>query len=98
MYRLGIEGILGLRRQGSILRFRPSIPSEWQEFQILYRYGKACYQIRVENPDGSEHGVKSVTLDGNDLPDRVVPLKDDGLSHAVRVVMGEQDPGAASTL
>jgi len=97
MYRLGIEGILGLRRQGSILRFRPSIPREWHEFQILYHYGKACYQIRVENPDGSEHGVKSVTLDGNDLPDRVVPLKDDGLDHVVHVVMGEEDPGAAST-
>jgi cellobiose phosphorylase len=94
MYRLGVEGILGLHRQGSVLQIRPSVPSEWQEFQIVYRYGEACYQICVENPDGSEHGVKSVTLDDNDLPDRVVPLKDDGLDHTIVVVMGEEDVGS----
>jgi hypothetical protein len=42
----------------------------------------------VENPKGVERGVASVTLDGAELPDKVVPLADDGRTHEVRVVMG----------
>jgi cyclic beta-1,2-glucan synthetase len=88
MYRLGIEGILGLRRRGSALQFKPSIPGEWEMVQIAYRYGEACYQIRIENPDGVQGGVRSVALDGDDLPDQTLPLADDGQEHEVRVVMG----------
>jgi cyclic beta-1,2-glucan synthetase len=89
MYRLGVEGILGLRRQGKALQFKPSIPGEWQSFQITYRYGDSYYQVRVENPDGVETGVRKVILDGDDLVDLIVPLDDDGQEHEVRVVMGK---------
>ena len=92
MYRLGIEGILGVQRAGATLRIAPRISSHWQRFQVDYRFGDACYRIRVENPDAVEQGVQRVVLDGNDLPDphdvRVVPLRDDGQEHDVRIVMG----------
>ena len=90
MYRVGIEGILGLHRQGSALQIKPSIPGEWRTFKITYRYGESCYQIRVENPDGVETGVRNVILDGDDLADQIVTMEDDGQEHEVKVVMGTQ--------
>jgi cyclic beta-1,2-glucan synthetase len=93
MYRLGIEGILGFRRQGRTLQFRPSIPGEWRTFKITYRYGDSCYQIRVENPDGVETGVRNVILDGDDLADQIVIMEDDGKEHKVQVVMGTEVRG-----
>jgi cyclic beta-1,2-glucan synthetase len=88
MYRLGIEGILGLHREGNTLQISPSISGEWESFQVVYRHGETRYRIQVENPDGVENGVKSVTLDGRDLANRTVPLDDDSQEHRVRVVMG----------
>lgn len=88
MYRLGIEAILGLCRDGSTLRVDPCIPSDWESFSIEYRYGDASYRIVVRNPDGVQHGVQRVMLDGEDLPDEIVPLAHDGESHAVEVWLG----------
>jgi cyclic beta-1,2-glucan synthetase len=88
MYRLGIEGILGVQRAGDALEIDPRVRSDWRSFQVVYRFGDARYRIRVENPDAVEQGVQRVVLDGNDLPDRTVPLDDDGQDHDVRVVMG----------
>jgi cyclic beta-1,2-glucan synthetase len=88
MYRLGLEGILGLRRRGDTLYFDPHIPGDWEGFEIVYRYGDARYQVQVENPRSVERGVQKVFLDGRELSDRDIPLEDDGKEHNVRVVMG----------
>ena len=66
----------------------PRIASDWEGFEVEYRFGESCYRIRVENPDRVEQGVRKVVLDGDDLSGRVVPLDDDGHEHDVRVVMG----------
>jgi cyclic beta-1,2-glucan synthetase len=89
MYRLGIEGILGIQRRGDALRIDPRISKEWDGFEAIYRYGDSRYRIEVENPDGVEHGVQSVALDGEEQPDLDVALEDDGQEHEVRVVMGQ---------
>ena len=47
MYRLGLEGILGLRREGANLALTPRLPSHWQGFTATYRYGRTCYNIQV---------------------------------------------------
>ena len=88
MYRLGVEAILGLRREGNSLRLRPCIPRDWSGYTLVYRYGATSYEIRVDNPDAVSRGVKRVTLDGEALPDGCVPLLDDGGQHEVRVRMG----------
>jgi cellobiose phosphorylase len=88
MYRLGIEAILGLRRAGETLRIDPRISSNWESFQVDYRFGDARYRIQVENPDAVEQGVQKVVLDGENLSDGVIPLRSDGQDHDVRVVMG----------
>lgn len=88
MYRLGVEAILGLHRQGNTLRIDPCIPGKWESFQATYRFHNAVYHIRVENPAHASHGVKETWLDGALLEGNTLPLKQDGMQHQVRVVMG----------
>jgi len=88
MYRLGLEGILGVRRRGDELVVRPTIPSGWSGFSLTYRYGRTTYHIRVDNPQGVQQGVQEVTLDGVSLPGEHIRLSPDGGEHAVHVRMG----------
>lgn len=88
MYRLGVEAILGLQRVGTTLVVTPCIPKAWSGYTICYRYGQAVYEIRVENPEGINRGVRSLTLDGAFVPDNVIPLVDDGVTHQVILTLG----------
>jgi cellobiose phosphorylase len=88
MYRLGLEGILGIRRCGNALRIRPCVPSGWSSYEVTYRFGSAVYHIQVENPRATCVGVARIALDGVALPGDEVPLHDDGRRHEVQVTMG----------
>ena len=88
LYRLGAEGILGLRRSGDRLTVDPCIPTSWEGFTVTYRFGSATYDIRVQNPRGVSRGVSEVTLDGVAMGAEGVPLRDDGKHHAVHVFLG----------
>ena len=89
MYRLGVEGILGLRRAGDRLWLDPRIPAHWTSYRLSYRHGDSCYEIVVENPDGVEQGVVAISLDGEQLVDGdEIPLTADGGTHRVVVRMG----------
>jgi cyclic beta-1,2-glucan synthetase len=95
MVRLGLEGILGLRRLGDRLEISPCIPAVWPGYQIRYRHGRALYRIEVQNPQGATRGVSQLWLDGKALEEKAVPLRDDGEQHEVRVLMGEPEPAEA---
>jgi cyclic beta-1,2-glucan synthetase len=88
MYRLGLEAILGITKVGKALRINPCIPRHWPGFKVDYRFGTAQYKINVENPNNVNQGIRQVLLDGNPLPDNLIPLVEDGQSHEVQVVMG----------
>ncbi|MEA4909946.1 MAG: hypothetical protein VB089_20155, partial [Anaerolineaceae bacterium] len=92
MYRLGIEAILGVRRNPHGFTVEPCIPREWPGYQVTYRPGKGQFHIRVENPDAVQCGVKAVWLDGELLTSPVIPVTGDGGEHHVRILMGP-DPG-----
>jgi cellobiose phosphorylase len=88
LYRVALEGLLGLRRQGPRLTVDPCIPKEWSGFEIGYRYQSATYRLRIENPAHLERGVRQVVLDGQDLAQHWFDLADDGQEHEVRIIMG----------
>ncbi|MDQ3248770.1 MAG: hypothetical protein M3Q45_06125 [Chloroflexota bacterium] len=88
MYRLGVEGLLGLRRNGDTLRIDPCIPSAWSGYEMIYRFGNSRYQIRVENRAQVSQGVKQVTIDGMVVENGLLALHDDGATHVVVVEMG----------
>ena len=90
MYRVVLEGLLGLKVQGETLLLNPCIPRSWPGFEIIFRHGKAVYEIAVENHNGAGRGITRATLDGADIESKTVrvALKDDGATHHLRVILG----------
>jgi cellobiose phosphorylase len=48
MYRLILESMLGIRREGTRLLVNPQLPSHWNGFSVTYLHGDARYEIVVE--------------------------------------------------
>ena len=64
LYRLGIEQVLGLRRQGDTLTVTPCLPPEWTGYTASYRIGTTTYQITVDrHVDTDETQVSIVRQD-----------------------------------
>ena len=84
MYRLILESLLGLDREGDRLRFAPCLPAHWHEFVMRYRHGSSCYEITVRqaaNDREPASGANCVTLDGMEQRDGWIRLVDDGREH-----------------
>jgi cyclic beta-1,2-glucan glucanotransferase len=64
MYRAGMEGILGIRREGSSLVIDPCIPATWPGFEATVKLGSTCYDIRVGNPSHRCRGISCAVLNG----------------------------------
>ena len=56
--------ILGIRPEFDGLRIDPCIPSGVKSFRCDRKFRGSLYHITVENPNGSQKGVTSVTIDG----------------------------------
>jgi len=90
MYRTGLESILGLPRRGATFAIDPCIPSSWPEYGITWRFGRACYQITVSNPERACRGVAEAELDGVPVDPKAIPLVDDAGTHQVMVALGRR--------
>ncbi len=88
MYRAGVEWILGFRLRGAVLHVDPCVPRAWPGYEIVFRYHSARYRLSVENPRGAMRGVTSISLDGEPITGREIPLVDDGREHRIAVVLG----------
>jgi cyclic beta-1,2-glucan synthetase len=88
MYRILVEHIVGVRREGSRLMIDPCIARSWKGFEVTYRDGDGEVHIVVENADGIEHGVRRVEIDGHESRDASIPLTGKAGRREVRVVMG----------
>ena len=97
MHRVALEGILGLRRQGTTFALRPCIPSSWPKFTIKLRLGASLYTIHVENPERACGGVATTTLDGEAVDAHAIPLIDDGREHLVFAVLRTQTQDKTAT-
>jgi cyclic beta-1,2-glucan synthetase len=64
MYRAGVEGILGIRREGDYLVVDPRIPATWPGFDVTTKVASTRYDIRVENASGSGRNILQAFLDG----------------------------------
>lgn len=81
MYRVAIEGILGLKfkaEKGFIIE--PTIPRDWNEFEIEYNRGECKYIIKVTKGE-----QKQTKLDGKILEDNIIPYLKSGV-HQVEIV------------
>ena len=57
-------------------------------FASPYRFGPTTYEFIVQNPDSVNQGVQQVSLNGETLLDKVVPLLQEGGNHTVLIIMG----------
>ena len=64
LYRVGLEDILGISRQGTTLTIRPCVPSAWKSFAVRIRFGRAVYRIDCRNPNNLQNGTVRMTLNG----------------------------------
>lgn len=86
MYRVGLEGILGFRKEGDAFRIAPTAPPSWPVYSLDYRFGTSRYHVEVRNPDGVSTSQMHVTVDGVHVADGLVPLIDDGRERQVLVL------------
>ena len=93
MYRLGIEMILGLQREGDCLYINPRVPGDWPEYQINYRFGKSLYHIVVKNKEIGKTEKKQMTMDGTVLSDGFIPLSDDSKAHEIVILFSSAEKG-----
>jgi cyclic beta-1,2-glucan synthetase len=88
MYRLGVEKILGLQRNGNLLKVKPCLPTDWQDVEVHYRFGATMYHIHIENLQNTNGSGIRLTLDGNLLTTESFLLSDDGGNHNIHVSLG----------
>ncbi len=76
MYRIWLEEILGVKLQANTLIIKPTLPSDWKEVKVHYRYKNSVYRITIQNPNQLKTGTK-----------QTIPLTDDGQEHQITVIM-----------
>ena len=82
------QAILGVQPTLDGLRLAPCIPASVKGFTVSRRCRGALYEIAVENPDGTEHGLKELWVDGRRVEGDLVPAAAPGATVKVRAVMG----------
>jgi cellobiose phosphorylase len=83
--------ILGIRAEYDGLRIDPCIPARWKGFIVQRTFrGRHCH-ITVRNPDGVEHGVTSVRVNGTTLEGTLVSLQYLKQESTIEVVMGRAE-------
>lgn len=70
-----VEGILGIRPDFGGLKIAPSIPKEWESFEIDKEFRGNHLHIVVKNPAHAESGCKSLTINGQKLEGNYIPEK-----------------------
>ena len=86
-YTAATKNILGIKPTYTGLVIDPCIPSEWEGFEVIRKWRGATYNIKVENPDGIEKGVKQILLNGKEV-ENTIPIMPSGTSNNVVVIMG----------
>jgi cyclic beta-1,2-glucan synthetase len=76
MYRLIVESLLGITREGDYLRVDPRLPAAWPGFRFTYRRGAAVYRIAVR-----------AAADGERAHQNLVQVLDDGREHTIELAL-----------
>ena len=82
------QAILGVQPELDGLRIDPCIPPAWKNVRLTRRFRGAEYRIVIENPDGAEHGVRALYVNGTRQDGNLIVPAEPGSIVSVRVVMG----------
>jgi cellobiose phosphorylase len=87
-YQAVTQYILGVQSTYFGLKIDPCIPAGWDGFLIRRRFRGTLYQINVKNPRHVCQGVYSLTVDGENVYDSLIPIYKDQKEHVIEVVLG----------
>ena len=82
------QAILGVVPTLDGLKIDPCVPDTMKSFRITRKFRGAQYDITVENRNGVQYGVRSMTVDGTAVEGCVVPAAAQGERVSVSIVMG----------
>jgi cyclic beta-1,2-glucan synthetase len=87
MYRAGIDGILGIRREGKFLVIDPCIPITWPGFEATINVASTQYNISVTTPSHRCRSISSAHLDNTEIApvDGRVKVELDGGNHRLLI-------------
>ena len=80
-YNIAITEILGIKKEGNTLRFKPSVPTTWKSFEVESKYLDTLYKIKV-NLNSKNDGI---LVDGDKINKNYITLKNDKRIHAIIV-------------
>ena len=83
MYRLLIETLLGINREGDRLRLVPRMPAAWNTYKVHYRFRQTVYHITFTRQAAETMTAPQLLLDGVPLAGEMLPLIDDQREHRV---------------
>jgi len=87
MYRIGLEHILGIKKQGNFLIIEPCIPQKMSEYSVRYLYGDSVYNILIKNQGHQNTVIKQIQIDEKTFETNKIELIDDGRTHRVVAYM-----------
>ena len=85
MYRLLIETLLGVHREGDRLRLEPRLPKAWNSYKIHYHYRQTVYHITISRLPADSGEANWIAVDGRRISGMTFPLADDRAEHAVEL-------------
>lgn len=83
-----VEGICGMRPNSEGLIINPAIPDKWPEMKIHKIFRGKKLDITVDNSAHVQSGVKEIILNGEKLPDNLIPESKLCKTNEIKVVLG----------
>ena len=80
--------IMGVRPEYNGITIDPCIPSAWEGFEVKRGFRGKQLNIKVNNPNSVEKGVKQITVNGKTLNGNFVPLEQLKATNEIIVEMG----------
>ena len=80
--------ILGVYPTHNGLSINPCVPKDFGDFELTRKFREGTYNIKVQNPDKVEKGIKSITVDGKAIDGCVIPYVKGKETYDVVVTMG----------
>ena len=80
--------ILGVYPTHNGLSIDPCVPKDFGDFELTRKFREGTYNIKVQNPDNVEKGIKSITVDGQAIDGCVIPYVKGKETYDVVVTMG----------
>ncbi len=92
MYRIALDYILGFKTSLKGITISPNIPSYWKSFKAERTFRGKRLILSVNNPDGINNGIKSISINGEDYQDDFIQVgnfKTENL--LIEVVLGKSN-------